>query len=101
MVEPGNTQTTEDTVPHDWMTAELAIADWQPATTEAALRAVLEPMDGVRILEIFDEKVSLEYDPVQMPIADLCAALAQHGLRATSILSGPASPVSDALHPED
>jgi hypothetical protein len=101
MNEPQAGYTVADAGLHDWMTAELAIADWQPATTEAALHAVLDPMDGVRILAVFDEKVSIEYDPVQIPIADLCAVLAQHGFRATRVLSGPSSPVSDALHPQD
>ena len=81
--------------------AEIEIPDWDPASSEQALNSVLGQMDGVKVLSFSEGHVSIEYDPLKITKATIRDSMIKSGCRVGEIKTGPASPVADAVHPED
>jgi copper chaperone CopZ len=93
--------TNPDTMPHEYVDAEISVAGLETPSDEQALHSALDGLDGIKTLRISRGLVAVEYDPLQITKARLSEAITRAGFRVAEVESGLASPISDALlHPE-
>jgi len=88
-----------DSIPHEYIDAEIAVAGLDSPADEQALDAALRGLEGIQSLSISGGKISVEYDPVEITKAQLGEAIARAGYRVEEVESAPASAISDAFHP--
>jgi hypothetical protein len=89
-----------DPTPHEFIDAEMAVDGIETPADEKALTAALNVLSGIRNLTIAGGKVSVEYDPVEITKAHLREVITRSGYRVVDVESGPASTLTDALHPQ-
>ncbi|MDQ3625441.1 MAG: hypothetical protein M3463_23700, partial [Verrucomicrobiota bacterium] len=89
---------TPDSVPHDFIDVEICVSGLETPADEQKLHSALSGMEGIQNLSISGGKVAVEYDPVRITKAQLSEAIISAGFRVAEVESGPASPISDALH---
>jgi copper chaperone CopZ len=92
--------TTSDSIPHEFIDAEISVAGLETPADEQALNSALAELDGVESLRISPGKVAIEYDPLRVTKIKISEAIGKAGFRVVEVESGLASPISDALHTE-
>lgn len=97
MIPP--TESGADPTPREFVDAEMVVDGIEGPTDEQALGTALNGLSGIRNLTIEEGKVSVEYDPVEITKARLGEVITRAGYRVVDVESGPASAISDALHP--
>ncbi len=90
-----------DSIPHEYIAAEISVAGLETPADEQTLNAALSGLEGVKNLSISGGKIAVEYEPVRITKAQLGEAIARAGFRVADVESAPASSISDALHKED
>jgi copper chaperone CopZ len=89
-----------DSVPHDFIDAEISVAGLETPADEQTLTTALSGLDGIESLRISTGNVAVEYDPVRINKARISEAINGAGFRVVEVESGFASPISDAVHEE-
>ena len=90
----------DDPTPHEFIDAEMSVDGIETPADEKALNTALSGLAGIRNLTIAEGKISVEYDPVEITKARLTEVITRSGYRIADVVTAPASPISDALHPE-
>ena len=92
-------ESVPESVPHDFIDAEISVAGMKTPADEQALNSALSGLDGIESLTVSVGKVAVEYDPVRINQAAIGEVISRAGFRVGEVASGPASPVADALEP--
>ena len=92
---------TPDSVPHEYIDAEISVAGLETPADEQALSSALSGLDGIQTLNISRGKVAVEYDPIRITKAQLSEVISRAGFHVAEVESGPASSIADALHKEE
>jgi copper chaperone CopZ len=93
--------TAPDSVPHEYVDAEISVIGLETPADEQTLNSVLSKLDGIQNLRIERGLVAVEYDPLQITKVKISEAIGGAGFRVAEVESGLASPISDALRPEN
>lgn len=86
---------------HEYVDAQIIVADLKTPAQEQTLRDLLGKIDGVKNVSVRGETISVHYEPVSVSEKELHAAIEQAGFRITKEQVTSSSPMTDAFTPHD
>lgn len=86
---------------HEYVDAQIVVADLKTPAQEQTMRDLLEKIDGVKALSIRGQTISVNYEPVIVSEKELHAAIERAGFKVTKEQVTSSSPMTDAFTPHD